>query len=269
MISALTIAGSDSSCGAGIQADLKTFAAHQVYGLSVITAITAQNTMGVNYVQPVDAYTVRKQLESIVEDIKIQAIKIGMLYSEMIIKEVVAFLKQNKLTNIVLDPVMVSSSGRKLLEKNGIDATKETLVPLVDLLTPNLDEAVCLTQGNKGIVTLEDAKEIATEIYGLGCKNVLIKGGHFKGDATDVLYNGVKYSYISHKRIINKHTHGTGCTLSSAITANLAKGQPMEEAIFNAKQYITKAIEEGINLGHGIGPLHHFHEFYNKDVFYE
>lgn len=253
----LTIAGSDSCGGAGIQADLKTFAAHQVYGLSVITAITAQNAQEVVSIEAVKPSMVEDQLNALNHDIHIQGIKIGMLYKKSIIEKVVSFLHKNQhIKIIVLDPVMVSTSGKPLLDNNAVEILVNQLFPLSTLVTPNLEEASALT--NKKIRTLEDIYDACIILNKMGCKNVLIKGGHFEGDAIDVLYDGNEFYEFSCQKLNQKHTHGTGCTLSSAITANLAKEMLLVEAVKQAKSYITEAIRGGFSIGKGPGVLEHF-----------
>lgn len=257
MKNVLTIAGSDSCGGAGIQADLKTFAAHKVYGLSVITAITAQNTQKVISIEGVNPSVVKDQLNALSSDIHIHAVKIGMLYSQPIIEEVASFLHKHKhIKNIVLDPLMISSSGRPLLNEDAVETLIKELFPLVDLITPNLEEAGVLT--NNKINKLEEVYKSCRILKKMGCKNVLIKGGHFEYDAVDVLYDGQKFYEFSCQKLNQKHTHGTGCTLSSAIAANLAKGMSMEEAIKQGKFYITEAIRGGFLIGKGPGVLDHF-----------
>jgi hydroxymethylpyrimidine/phosphomethylpyrimidine kinase len=258
----LTIAGSDCSGGAGIQADLKTMICNNVYGMSVITALTAQNTKGVFAIKDMEANFVGSQLDAIFSDIVPDAIKIGMVSNVEIIKMIARKLKQYNAKNVVLDPVMVSTSGSSLIS----DEAKETLInelfPLSVLITPNVLEAEVLA--NMSIKNKEDI-ETAIKIIGSYTKSsVLIKGGHNVNDACDTLY--CKNSIIAYDspRIETSNTHGTGCTLSSAIASNLAKGYSLEDSIKNAKEYITKVLENEINLGSGSGPLNHGYAIVSK-----
>ncbi len=260
---ALTIAGSDSSGGAGIQADIKTISAHGVYAMSVITAITAQNTQGVFAVQDIDPEIIARQIEVLFEDIRIDAIKIGMVSKTESIKAIASTLDRYGYQRIVLDPVMVSKSGYKLLLPEAEQALVELLIPRAQVITPNIPEAETLLNGS--INTIEQMKEAAASLYELGPQYVLLKGGHFQGEAAvDILYDGNNFERYQKKRIKTKNTHGTGCTLSSAIAANIAKGLSVTEAVAKAKDYITGAIEHSLNIGKGIGPTHHFYEFYSK-----
>lgn len=261
----ITIAGSDSSAGAGIQADNKTFAALGCYGMSVITAVTAQNTTGVKAVHPVPAEMVQAQLQAILSDIGADAVKIGMLYSPEIIQTVAQTLEEFGVKNIVLDPVMVSTSGRRLLQEEAIDVLKTRLIPMASIITPNLPEAKILT--GSSILTLEEIKKAALALTELGCQSVLLKGGHSSGNfSTDLLAISKTGQIICFpaERINSLNTHGTGCTLSSAIAAYLAKGYALEEAIAGAKSYITQALStgKGYTFGQGFGPLHHFFEWW-------
>lgn len=256
----LTIAGSDSCGGAGIQADLKTYSALKTYGMSVITAVTAQNTMGVIKVRELDPEIINAQIDAIFEDIKVDAVKIGMVSSAAIIETIGAALKKHGAKNIVVDPVMVSKSGCPLLQPEARDAVIQTLLPLADVVTPNLFEAEVIT-GIK-ISTLEQMEKAAVEIYKFGAKNVVVKGGHLAGDAIDVLYDGKKFHHIKSARISTPNTHGTGCTFSSAVAAHLAKGLSVTDAVDKAKEYITGAITYSFPLGHGVGPTHHFYQYY-------
>lgn len=261
LFNALTIAGSDSSGGAGIQADIKSFSANGVYGMSIITSITAQNTKGVFGIMDIAPKIIEKQIDAIFSDIKVGAIKIGMVSKIESIKAISnALSKVEDLPKIVLDPVMVSKSGFKLLSDNAKNTLVEELIPIATLITPNISEAKELL-GRK-ILTVEDMKKAAIDIEKLGAKNVLIKGGHLKREATDVLYNGKNFIVFKEERINTKHTHGTGCTLSSAITANLSKGMNMIDAIKYGKKYTTGARKNGFKLGKGVGPTHYFYKFY-------
>ena len=252
----LTIAGSDSGGGAGIQADIKTFAAFGVYGMSVVTAVTAQNTVGVNGIQEIPADFVGLQFESILSDIGVDGIKTGMLQSTEIVMTVSQKLKHSKVSHIVIDPVMVSTSGHALLEPQAVDVMKQSLVPLADLVTPNIPEAELLSAIS--IHSMDDMKLVAKEIYQLGCRSVLIKGGHGTGQAIDLLYDGQQFIKYTTERIQTKNTHGTGCTFSAAILANLVKGKNLNDSIAISKKYITAAILGGLPIGKGYGPLNHF-----------
>jgi hydroxymethylpyrimidine/phosphomethylpyrimidine kinase len=262
MFNALTIAGSDSCGGAGIQADLKAFSANGVYGMSVITAVTAQNTQGVLHVQDMDPITIEKQIDAIFEDIKIDSVKIGMVSRVESIETIADTLKKYKLPPIILDPVMVSKSGYRLLSANAKEALVKHLFPMAYLITPNIPEAFELTGAD--IRTVEDMKEACKKLIGLGPANVLLKGGHLEDAACDLLFDGAEFHVFEQERINSRHTHGTGCTLSSAIAANISKGQGLKEAVSNAKEYVTTAIRHGFALGKGIGPTHHFYTLYNK-----
>lgn len=263
MYNALTIAGSDSCGGAGIQADLKAFSANGVYGMSVITAITAQNTQGVFAIQDITPEIISKQIEVIFEDINVNAVKIGMVSKIESIKAIAGALKEiSNLPPVVLDPVMVSKSGFKLLSVDAKESLIKDLIPLATIITPNLPEAEEILE--RKIETIEEMKEAALQLIELGPKYVLIKGGHLEGDASDLLYDGENFIILPQERIETIHTHGTGCTLSSTIAANLAKGLDVEESVTKAKQYITGAISHGFQLGKGVGPTHHFYDLYRK-----
>ncbi|WP_425059509.1 Hydroxymethylpyrimidine/phosphomethylpyrimidine kinase [Sporomusa carbonis] len=262
MKNVLTIAGSDSSGGAGIQADLKTFAAHGVFGMSVITAITAQNTQGVFAVQDVTPEVIAKQIDAIFDDIEVAAVKIGMVSQIDTIKTIAAKLQEYGAKNVVVDPVMVSKSGYHLLNPAAEAALVQELLPLATIVTPNIPEAEVITQGK--ITTVEEMEAAARSIYALGPKHVLVKGGHLDGDSTDVFFDGEKYTYLKSRRIDTKNTHGTGCTLSAAIAAGLGRGLPVDQAVHAAKEYITIAIEHGLTIGKGVGPTHHFYTLYKK-----
>jgi hydroxymethylpyrimidine/phosphomethylpyrimidine kinase len=264
---ALTIAGSDSSGGAGIQADLKTFAAHQVYGASVIVALTAQNTQGVTGIHAVPADFVTAQLDAVFSDLDVAAVKIGMLATAELIETVAAGLVRHKARNIVLDPVMVAASGAKLLRDEAIDAIRRHLFPLATLVTPNLPECAALL-GSAPAQTEAAIDEQAAKLQTLGAANVLIKGGHGAGEtSTDLLLlAGGARQRFSAPRHPTRNTHGTGCTLSSAIAAGLATGLALPEAMAQAKSYITAAIaaSDTVPVGHGHGPVHHFHHWWDR-----
>jgi hydroxymethylpyrimidine/phosphomethylpyrimidine kinase len=264
MRTALTIAGSDSSGGAGIQADLKTFQALGVFGMSAVTAVTVQNTQKVYDIQEMAPHIVAGQIECIFEDIPVHAVKIGMVASVDLIKAIAqALCKIDPLPPVVLDPVMISKSGYALLASDARDALIQHLFPLALVVTPNLPEAEDLL-GRK-IVGTDDMKAAAKDVAGLGAKMAVVKGGHLEdGDATDVLFDGKEYRYLEHRRIATDNTHGTGCTFSSAIAAHLALGKPFFDAVTLAKRYITGAIENSFPLGKGCGPTHHFFDLYKK-----
>jgi hydroxymethylpyrimidine/phosphomethylpyrimidine kinase len=260
----LTIAGSDSGGGAGIQADLKTIGANGCYGMSVITALTAQNTVGVSGIHGVPIDFVRLQMEAVLSDIGTDAVKIGMLFSPELITTVAEQLKNFHVTNIVLDPVMIATSGDKLLQDEAIDALKNLLIPMAAIITPNLPEASVLL--GREITSPAMVHEAARELCRLGCTNVLIKGGHHEGQTSDdCLFLGETEELIQlpAKRIETRNTHGTGCTLSSAIASAIAKGYDIVEAVRAAKEYITGAIDSGAgySIGKGHGPVHHFYQF--------
>lgn len=261
---ALTIAGSDSGGGAGIQADLKTFAALGVYGMSAITAITAQNTVGVQGVIELPADFVGLQIDLVVTDIGVDAVKTGMLANAEIISMVAAKVQEHQLPNLVVDPVMVAKSGDPLLREDARQALVSELIPLAKVLTPNLHEARVLT-GMK-IESLEDMREVARAIHSLGAKNVVVKGGHLLGsqESIDILYDGHDFTEYAAPRIETRNTHGTGCTFASAIAAELAKGRTVPEAVKAAKDFITMALEHSLSLGQGHGPTNHFAALYQK-----
>jgi len=262
MRNALSIAGSDSCGGAGIQADLKTFAAHAVYGLSVITAVTAQNTCGVFAVQDITPKVIMAQLDAIYSDIPVQAVKVGMVSRRETIMALAEALPRYRPVNLVIDPVMVSKSGYHLLQSEARGALIAMLLPLADLVTPNIPEAEEIV-GHR-ITSLPEMEAAARHIVSLGARAALVKGGHLAGDAVDVLFDGEELSHFSSPRIFSKNSHGTGCTLSAAIAAQLARGATLKEAIRLAKAYISLAIEHAFPLGKGVGPTHHFYELYKR-----
>lgn len=263
---ALTIAGSDSSGGAGIQADLKTFSALGVYGATVITALTAQNTCGVSAIHAVPPDFILAQMKAVFEDLDIRAVKIGMVGNEAAIHAVADGLDRWNNAPVVLDPVMVAASGDALLEPDAERALKDRLLPLADILTPNLPEAARLL----GVPPVESERamhEQAEALHKLGPKAVLVKGGHGTGDeALDIFFDGEHRARFTALRISTKNTHGSGCTLSSAIAAKLAHGLDIESAVREAKVYLTNAIAtaDALGVGHGAGPLHHFYAFWQK-----
>ncbi len=260
MYKALTIAGSDSGGGAGIQADLKTFAAFSVYGSSVLTAITAQNTLGVAAVHEIPTEIIAAQLDAVLSDIGADAAKTGMLSSAAIIATVAEGARRHQLTRLVVDPVMVAKSGDRLLREEAVDTLRRELIPLATVVTPNLPEAEVLV--GRPVATLDEMRAAAVAIVGLGARSVVIKGGHLDGDPTDVFYDGRSYLELSARRIETTSTHGTGCTFASAIAALLARGMALEDAVRGAKAYLTAAIEQAYPIGHGHGPVHHFHRWW-------
>lgn len=254
---ALTIAGSDSGGGAGIQADLKTFSAFGVYGMSAVTALTAQNTIGVSAVHEIPIDFIAKQIDAVVTDIGVDAIKIGMLGTASIVEMVASKVKEYKLKPLVLDPVMISKSGHPLLAPDARAALREFLLPLADVVTPNLMEAEALI--GKPVKDLPSMREAARIFSQWGPGWVVMKGGHLEGgeEAIDLLYDGREFTEFRAKRIATKNTHGTGCTFSAAITAGLARQLAPRDAIALAKRYVTRAIESSLAIGKGHGPTHH------------
>lgn len=253
---ALTIAGSDSGAGAGIQADLKTFAALGVYGTSVITAVTAQNTLGVKSFQEISPEIVRDQIEAICTDFEVAAAKTGMLASSKIIEVVVQSVKRYKLENLVVDPVMVAKSGDRLLLPEAEKALVEKLIPLALLVTPNLREAEVLY--GKKVSTKEEMKEAARKILDYGARTVVVKGGHLDGEAIDIFYDGENFQELKAQKILTTNDHGTGCTFSAAIAAFLALGMDLCSSVVSAKEYITQALKHSYSVGHGRSPVNHF-----------
>ncbi len=256
---ALTIAGSDSGGGAGIQADLKTFHQFGVYGTSVITSLTAQNTLGVSAIHTPPPEFVAEQYLTVTSDITIDAVKTGMRATGAIITALEDAFEECPPANLVVDPVMISSTGAYLLEPDAVEALIERILPLADLLTPNLHEAAAFL-GVESIASLEEMRGAAEKIGSMGPAAVLVKGGHLPGEdeAIDILYDGTSFTELRSERLDQKHTHGTGCTLSAAITAGLAKGALMTESVRRAKAYITEAIRSAPGIGGGGGPLNHF-----------
>jgi hydroxymethylpyrimidine/phosphomethylpyrimidine kinase len=255
----LTIAGSDSGGGAGIQADLKTFAALGCYGMTAITALTAQNTVGVQGIHAVPAEFLKAQIQAVVEDIGVDAVKIGMLHAPGIVDVVAWAIDHYRLTNIVLDPVMVATSGDRLIAQETVAVLVAKLFPRASIITPNLDEAALLL--NRSITGVSELDQAATDLLQMGARAVLLKGGHLAGDeVVDVLLEpGVSPKHLASKRIASRNVHGTGCTLSSAIAAHLALGHRLNEAVVLARAFILRAIANGANvaIGAGHGPLNH------------
>ena len=261
---AITIAGSDSGGGAGIQADLKSFSALGVYGGTVITALTAQNTTGVQGIHAVPTDFVNQQIDSVYDDLYVNATKIGMLAHSEIIQTVADGLSSKGAKNIIIDPVMVAESGDPLLETSAVDTLKSVLFPMATCITPNLHEAAHILKSDLA-QTIDDMKSQAEKIMQLGCQAVLIKGGHFDGeDATDVLLTADGFELFSAPRFDTNNTHGTGCSLSSAITAHLARGYDLQKSVDYSKTWLTQAIAyaDTLTIGHGYGPVHHFHQFW-------
>ena len=258
----LTIAGSDSSGGAGIQADLKTMLAHGVFGMSAVTALTAQNTMGVRSIMEATPDFLAQELDAVFEDIRPDAVKIGMVSSVGLIEVIAQKLKAYKAGNVVVDPVMVATSGASLMKPDAVQVLKEELFPLAMVLTPNIPEMECLT-GRK-IQSMGDMEAAACEIGRAYHVAVLGKGGHFDGCADDVLFSDEACYWYRSKRIDNRNTHGTGCTLSSAIASNLAKGYNLQEAVGLAKDYLTGALAAQLDLGSGCGPVSHGYALQGK-----
>jgi hydroxymethylpyrimidine/phosphomethylpyrimidine kinase len=261
---ALTIAGSDSSGGAGIQADLKSFAALGVYGASVITALTAQNTRGVTGIHQVPADFVTAQIDAVFGDLDVRSVKIGMVADLAVIDAIAAALRKWAPKHVVLDPVMVATSGDRLLATEAVDALRTKLIPLSSLITPNMPEAAALL--NEPVAADEAAiQSQGKRLLAMGCSSVLIKGGHGQGaESIDYLVRDSGTIALAAPRIATQNTHGTGCSLSSAIAAGLAKGEDMETAVRNAKAWISAAIAaaDRLGVGHGHGPIHHSHRFY-------
>lgn len=257
MKTALTIAGSDSGGGAGIQADIKTFSAHGVFGMSVITSVTAQNTVEVRSVQHIENDIIRDQIAAVLEDIGADAVKIGMLGSAKIVGLVAEMLTEYPPEYVIVDPVMISKSGHRLLEDDAAFELKNKLIPIATLVTPNIPEAEVLSDFT--IQSKQDLYKACEAIHQLGAQAVFLKGGHLAGNPDDLFYDGKTFTWFKSERIQTSNTHGTGCTLSAAIAANLALGQNLLQAIGNAKEYITGAIQNSLSIGNGHGPLNHFY----------
>jgi hydroxymethylpyrimidine/phosphomethylpyrimidine kinase len=259
----MTIAGSDSGGGAGIQADLKTFAALGVYGTSAITAVTAQNTQGVYGIVELAPDMVAQQIDAIVRDIGADAVKTGMLANASIIEVVAAKIREHGLPNLVVDPVMVAKSGDHLLERDAVAALRDLLVPLAAVVTPNLPEAEVLV--GRDLASEDDVRAAAKEIAALGCRAVVVKGGHRAGrTVVDLLYDGRRFEEFSGPRIETESTHGTGCTFASAIAAALAQGASVPDAVGRAKEYVTEALRHAYPIGGGHGPVHHFYRLWKE-----
>jgi hydroxymethylpyrimidine/phosphomethylpyrimidine kinase len=254
---ALTIAGSDSGGGAGIQADLKTFSALGVYGMTAISALTAQNTTGVAAIVEMSPEFVRQQIDAVVTDIGVDAAKTGMLSSAPIIEAVADRIRHHRLTQLVIDPVMISKSGAPLLRPEAREALRRALLPLALVVTPNLHEAAALI--DRKVETLAEMEDAARALHARGPRYVVVKGGHLEGAAVDVVFDGTRIERLEAPRIETRHTHGTGCVFSAAITAGLARGADAREAIRDAKAFITRAIQSALPLGSGYGPANPMH----------
>ncbi len=258
-LAVMTIAGSDSGAGAGIQADLKTFSALGCYGTSVITAVTAQNTKKVYSIMPVEPSIVGDQLKAILDDFSIAAVKTGMLYSKAIVEVLLHNIKG--ISNLVVDPVMLSTSGMPLLSDNAIEYIIDNLFPMTKLITPNLYEMQVIV--GRTLLSHSDIELACKELFNKIATSILVKGGHFEGDACDILFDGNNFNYFNTKRIDNIKTHGTGCTLSSAIVCYLAMGYSLINSISNAKDYVTNGIIHSYPVGNGYTPLNHF---WSRDI---
>jgi hydroxymethylpyrimidine/phosphomethylpyrimidine kinase len=258
---ALTIAGSDSGGGAGIQADLKTFSALGVYGASAITAVTAQDTQRVYGIVELEPAFIAQQIDAVAGDLGVDVVKTGMLSSAAIIEAVAERLQRWKIATVVVDPVMVAKGGDRLLREDAVTALRTHLLPLATVVTPNLPEAEVLV--GHSLSSWDDMRDAAREIAGFGAQNVVIKGGHAEGDVvTDLLFDGKDFREYSAARVPTTSTHGTGCTFASALAATLAKGETVPQSVAAAKAYVTKALQEAYPLGHGHGPVHHFYRYW-------
>ena len=260
----LTIAGSDCSGGAGIQADLKTFTAHGVFGMSVIVSVVAENTSRVIDIQDITPDMIGKQIDAVFEDIEVDAVKVGMLSTPECMGAVAEKLRQYQPKHVVIDPVMYAKNGCPLMEPSAVDALIKTILPLADVLTPNIPEAERIT--GLQIQSVKDMERAAERIYAMGSKAVVIKGGHAVGNALDVLFDGNQMYHFETERIDTKNTHGTGCTFSSAIASQLAKGAYIYKAVESAKAYVTTAIAHSLAIGKGCGPTHHFYDLYRHGL---
>ena len=257
---AMTIAGSDSGGGAGVQADLKTFAALGVYGASTLTAITAQNTVAVTAVHDIPTDVVTAQIDAVLTDIGADAVKTGMLSSSDIIECVCEALEVHGVQRLVVDPVMIAKSGDALLREDAIGSLRTRLLPLAMVVTPNIPEAEALTETT--IVSDADVRRAAEAIVGMGARSVVVKGGHREGPATDLFYDGKEFKEFTAPRFDTVNTHGTGCTFASAVAAGLARGMVVTDAVALAKDYVTEGIRHSFSIGQGHGPLNHFYRFW-------
>lgn len=259
----LSIAGSDCTGGAGIQADLKTFSAHGVFGMSVIVSVVAENTMRVIDIQDVSPDMIGKQIDAVFEDMGADAVKIGMLSSPDCMRAVADRLERYRPENVVVDPVMFAKNGSPLMAPDSTETLIRLILPLADVLTPNVPEAEKIA--GFSIRTPEDMERAAVEIYKMGCRSVVVKGGNSIPESEDVLYDGTGFTRLCTEHFDTKHTHGTGCTFSSAIASNLALGLPLGEAVQKAKTYVTEAIRHAPGIGRGNGPTNHFYAMYRQD----
>ena len=257
---AMTIAGSDSGGGAGVQADLKTFAALGVYGASTLTAITAQNTVAVTAVHEIPTDVITAQIDAVLTDIGADAVKTGMLSSSDIIECVCEALEVHRVQRLVVDPVMIAKSGDALLREDAIGSLRTRLLPLAMVVTPNIPEAEALTETT--IVSDADVRRAAEAIVGMGARSVVVKGGHREGPATDLFYDGKEFKEFTAPRFDTVNTHGTGCTFASAVAAGLARGMVVTDAVALAKDYVTEGIRHSFSIGQGHGPLNHFYRFW-------
>ncbi|MGM0471768.1 MAG: bifunctional hydroxymethylpyrimidine kinase/phosphomethylpyrimidine kinase [Bacillota bacterium] len=261
MVSVLTIAGSDSSGGAGLQADLKTMTRFNVYGASVITAITAQNTLGVQDLEALDPRMVAKQFDSVCSDLNLAAAKTGMLATKEIIEVVIDKVQEYQVANLVVDPVMVATSGEVLLEEKAIATLRDKLLPLAEVITPNLNEAKILT--NRELTADVSLQQLAQELYQLGPQQVLVKGGHcVDSQAKDLLYDGENFTHFTAEWVETTNNHGTGCTLSAAIASNLALGYQLTKAVERSKSFVTQGLQSGCQVGGGNNPPNHLVDFW-------
>ncbi len=260
----LTIAGSDCSGGAGIQADIKTFSAQGVFGMSVIVSVVAENTSRVIDIQDITPGMIEKQIDAVFEDIEVDAVKVGMLSTPECMRAVAGKLRQYKPKHVVIDPVMYAKNGCPLMAPSAVDALIETILPLADVLTPNIPEAERIA--GMEIQSVTDMEEAARKIHDMGCRTVVVKGGHAIGNALDVLFDGKQLHHFETERISTKNTHGTGCTFSSAIASQLALGADIYKAVEKAKVYVTTAIMHSLAIGKGCGPTHHFYELYQHGL---
>ncbi len=260
----LTIAGSDCIGGAGIQADLKTFSAHGVYGMSAVVSVVAENTVHVTGVENISPAMVAAQIDAVFEDIDVHAVKIGMLSCPPTMQTVAEKLRHYRPPHVVIDPVMFAKNGFALMPPDAVSTLTREVVPLADLLTPNIPEAEALS-GIK-IQTVQDMEEASRRITALGARCILVKGGHRMDSALDLFFDGTEFSRFPAERIDTGNTHGTGCTYSAAIAANLANGMDMQDAIRHAKAYVTTAIRHALNIGKGCGPTHHFYDLYRHGL---
>lgn len=260
----LSIAGSDCSGGAGIQADLKTFSAHGVFGMSVIASVVAENTSRVIAVQDVTPDMVAEQIDAVFKDIEVDAVKIGMLSTSGCMEAVAERMEHYRPENVVIDPVMYAKNGSSLMNMEAMETLIKRIIPLADVLTPNIPEAEEIT--GLEITSVDGMEAAARRICGMGAGAAVIKGGHAEGSALDVLFDGKNFYYFNADRIITKNTHGTGCTFSAAIAARLAEGKSVQEALEEAKAYVTTAIAHGLSIGKGNGPTHHFYELYQNGL---